>query len=478
MKHNVGRTLFEIALAVPGKPEFASLVDAVVNDASERASMDGELRERVRKAAGDAFALVVTMAMTECDEPVRLHVADTGEALRISIRERGLPVDATRAQRDLRWRDVLEHADGAAWHWHGTRGTELQLLFHHAQAGATPAEPAPALEQAPEQTYTIRRFCDGDAHGVVRAFYETYGYGYDVPALYEPRRLRELNKANRYVSFVALDESGEVVGHYALDVEPGLPIAEGCGAVVDPHHRGRRLLEKLRSAGEEYARSIGLAAYFTEPVTDHPITQLDSEKFGARITAISLGFSPRTLVARHMDLTSEGQRQSLTLYVKPLRPPELRTIFPPPEHREMLARIYAGLEIPVEMQDGAAPGGEGALHVSVIKPSQNATIVVERVGRDTLEIARQAIEDLTSLGAVATIYAMLPLEDPGTPYLSDALENEGFFFSGLAPWMLDGKDALRLQRLLSPVDTSQLTIASDSGRSLLAYIDAKLQPVS
>jgi hypothetical protein len=40
--------------------------------------------------------------------------------------------------------------------------------------------------------------------------------------------------------------------------------------------------------------------------------------------------------------------------------------------------------------------------------------------------------------------------------------------------MIDGKDALRLQRLLEPVDTSELTIASDAGRRLLAYIEAKL----
>jgi hypothetical protein len=81
------------------------------------------------------------------------------------------------------------------------------------------------------------------------------------------------------------------------------------------------------------------------------------------------------------------------------------------------------------------------------------------------------------LGSMGAIYAMLPLTDPGTPELSDALKREGFFFSGLAPWMLNGGDALRLQRVLKPVDTEALTIASDFGRQLLAYIDASARLV-
>jgi hypothetical protein len=52
------------------------------------------------------------------------------------------------------------------------------------------------------------------------------------------------------------------------------------------------------------------------------------------------------------------------------------------------------------------------------------------------------------------------------------LEREGFFFSGLAPLMHARGDALRLQLLLEPVDSRQLTIASEFGRELLAYIDS------
>jgi GNAT superfamily N-acetyltransferase len=469
---------FQITLGVPPSKDFESVVAAVVADAIRRIGLADEPSQSVRDGVVNAFRLIVEDAMNDCAEPIRLHLAESAEAFRVSLHEKGVPLDKTRAARDPRWNEILQCCDRAAWHWHGKAGTELRLTFAQtalpAAGVAREAHDAVAASPSAAHAYTVRRFRPEDAHGVVRVFHASYGYGYDVPSAYEPRRLCELNKAERYISFVAVDENGDIAGHYALDREPGAPIAEGCGAVVDPRHRGQHLLERLREAAEAHARAIGLSAFFTEPVTDHAVTQNESERMGARITAISLGFSPRTMLARHMDLTSTKQRQSLTLYVKPLLPPEPRTVYAPARHREVLAELYARLQIPLTMREGSEPGGEGSLHVSIVKASGNATITVERVGKETISVVRQAAADAVALGSLGVIYAMLPLSDPGTPALAEVLERDGFIFSGLAPWMIDGKDALRLQRLLEPVDTSELTIASDAGRRLLAYIEAKL----
>ena len=469
---------FSVSLAVPANLAFGSLIDAFVNDCTARAALPAAKREAIRTAASRAFGILVTDAMAETGEPIRVHLSDAADALTLSVIERGLPIDAAYAARDPRWSELLVHADRAVWRWHGKSGTELMLTFLHDITGEMEAPLPDAIagsnaSAAPEQTYTVRRFTPQDARGVARCFYATYGYGYNVPAVYEPRRLCQLNEAQTYVSFVALDESGEVIAHYALRRTPGAPIAEGCGAVVDPRHRGRHLLETLRSRIEEHAREAGLSAYYTEPVTDHPITQHESEKFGARITSISLGHSPRTMLAKHMDgLTATSQRQSLTMYVKPLQPPQPRVIYPPARHRDMLARIYAELGIPVEMREGIAPVGEGSLQTSIDKASQIAVLSVETASAATPDIADQAVEDLRRTGSLGAIYAMLPLDDRGTPLVADALEREGFFFSGLCPWMHDGRDALRLQLMMQPIDTGELTIVGDFGRELLAYINS------
>ncbi len=469
------RVTFSVSLAVPVDIAFESLVGAFIDDSTKRAEMPETQREAVRSAVTTALSLLAGEAIHEAEGPLHMHLTQSPQALDVSLTQRGLPIDQRYAARDSRWQQILSLADRVSLRWLGKHGTELLLTFKHSASavidGVSPTTFDNAVVAAPEQTYTVRRFTGADAPGVSRCFYATYGYDYDFPAVYEPRRLRQLNASDEYVSFVALDKTGEVVAHYALHRERGAPIAEGCGAIVDPRHRGRHLLESLRSQAESHAREIGLAAYYTEPVTDHPITQLESEKFGAKITAISLAYSPRTMLAKHMELTATSQRQSLTFYVKPLRPAEPRVVYAPVRHREMLARLYAQLDIAIEMAEGHAADGDGTIQTSVDKASQNATITIESVGAATGQIARQAIIDLRTLASLGAIYAMLPLDDPGTPMLADELEREGLFFSGLAPWMHTRGDALRLQLPLQPLDTAKLTIAGEFGRELLSYID-------
>ncbi len=424
------------------------------------------------------FSSVVADAMADCEKPLRLRVSAKAHEFTVSLLDRGVPLDALYAARDPRWSRVLAGADSAAWHWLGNKGTELLLTFRFSAPQqplrAAPGLPAQSVEPAPQQSYVIRAFLPGDAHGVARCFYATYGLAYDFPAVYEPRRLTELNERKMYQSFVALDQSGEVIAHYALRCDAGAAIVEGCGAVVDPRHRGRGLLERLRLAAEEHAKMTGFDAYYTEPVTDHLITQNESEKFGARITAISLGHSPQSMIPKGMEgLTGTSQRQSLTLYVKPLRAPQPRTLAAPPKHRAMLERIYAEIGIPIETQEQTTIARRSGLNVSIDKALQSATITFEGAGGATLAAAPQAAADLAALRSLAVIYAMLPLDDPDTPQLCAVLEETGFFFSGLGPWMLDGRDALRLQRLFAGIDTTKLAIASPFGKELLAYIEAQ-----
>jgi hypothetical protein len=247
-------------------------------------------------------------------------------------------------------------------------------------------------------------------------------------------------------------------------------VADAAGAVVVPAHRGRDLLNRLRDRAETEAIALGLAGYYSEPVTDHPRTQLSSESFGAKACGITLGEAPRGFVARHMELSTTSQRQSCMLYVKALRSRETRTIFPPPRHRAIVAAIYDQLGLPITMDEPATPSGSGSFHTGIVCGDAFGTIAVEAVGAETCQLACQAAEDLRSMRRLGAIYASLPLEDSGTPALCDALESRGFFFAGVGPWMLGGRDALRLQMTLTPIDLSALVVVGEFGRVLLEYI--------
>jgi hypothetical protein len=461
-------------LKVPPDGSFSSLIETFVADAARRAELTDERRRSLVTAAKEGFTAIVKEALAESREPIQLVASCTPSELTLSFFERGLPVDDAFARRDPRWSALCACVDAAHWRLHGTAGSELQLIVNRPPRLTESSPTAPVAEEdvplAPPQEYTIRRFLPDDAPGVARAFYLTYGYAYDASAVYVPQRLIELNEEGRYISIVAVTAEGDVVGHYALAREARQPIADACGAVVVPAHRGRALLNRLRDRAEQEAIALGLAAYYSEPVTDHPRTQHASESFGAKACGITLGEAPRGFIARHLELSATSQRQSCMLYVKPLHDREPRAIYPPPHHRAIVAAIYDELGLPVVLLEGAPPKGRGRFHEGITRSDAVGTLEIESVGKETPELARQAAADLRATLRLGALYASLPLEDPGTPALCEAMEDYGFFFSGVVPWMLGGKDALRLQLPLTPIDLSELVVIGDFGRCLLEYV--------
>ncbi len=464
---------FRVELAVPPDAAFAPLVRAAVADACERAELDPARHDDLTTAAAGGFLAIVEQAMVESSEPVRVILQTMPDQLRVRIRERGLPLDSAGARRDPAWTQIAAKVDAMHWHVHGASGSELELVMNHAPS-AQREEAPPASDDvplAPPQEYSIRRFEPADARAVARAFYLTYGYHYDFPAVYEPRRLAALNASGRYISTVAVGQDGEIAGHYALSRELDQPIGDGCGAIVLPAHRGRDLLNKLREGMEKEAQRAGLEAYFSEPVTDHGRTQHASESFGAKATAITLACAPRSFLAKHMELSATSQRQSTMLYYKILKTPAPRVLYAPQPHAHILAKIYQNLGILAEFAGPEPASGNGAMRTTMNRSDAVATIDVTRVGTDSATSLRQNIEDLRSLAHLGAIYVRLPLEDPATPGLSTVAESCGLFFSGAAPWALEGRDALVLQLPLTPIDLSALTVIGDFGKELLAYID-------
>lgn len=471
------RVTFISELKIPPQRSFGSLVAKFADDAAERGELTPQQRRGVTGAVQRGFETIVATALAQARDPIRIVATCTPAHLTLALFERGLPMDDAYARRDPHWNELANEVDEVHWRSHGSAGSELRLRVNrlHGIAGARAEAPVmdEAVPLAPEQAYIVRRFEPGDAPGIARAFYQTYGYAYDLCAVYVPERLIELNASGRYVSIVAVTGSGDVVGHYALAREGNEPIADASGAIVLPAHRGRDLLNRLRDRAEREAIALGLAAYFSEPVTDHPRTQHASESFGAKACGITLGEAPRSFIARHMDLSTTTQRQSCMLYVKPLQPRERRTIYAPPHHREIVANIYEQLDLPVDFTAGTAPMGRGLFHTSIARGDAVATIEVEEIGPATAELVSQAVKDLRATCRLGAIYASLPLEDSGTPALCEALESQGFYFSGVGPWMAGGKDSLRLQMPLTAIDLSSLVVIGEFGKVLLDYIAAE-----
>ncbi|HTE18771.1 MAG TPA: hypothetical protein VK689_10370, partial [Armatimonadota bacterium] len=410
--------------------------------------------------------------------------------VRIGIQDHGLPfgplrvrsVEASEAGDDAsEGLPLIRRAvDRAEWIHRGKQGKELRLVKLRPQKDvteqSTEAQLAPLAEdepRAPEQEYTITRLRPEHAVGVSRCIYRVYGNTYLLEDCYYPDRIVARNESGEFVSVVALDEAGEVVGHYALERPRLTRVAERGIAVVSPAHRGRDLMGRMRTFLEEEARRLGLIGVFSYAVTQHVYSQRVNEEFGSEVCGIGLGGGPGNPLFKKGECTPRPQRESYVLYFTYAERPERAVVHAPPQHREVLERIYAGLGVEIEHRPPAPAEGEGDVEVRYDHSLDTGIIRVLRVGEDTAAEIRRARRDLCAITGAEAVLLELPLAQPGAPELCREAEEDGFFFSGLGPSFAEDGDALMLQFLAADLDVSRLKLASPFARELLEYIDSE-----
>ena len=325
--------------------------------------------------------------------------------------------------------------------------------------------------------YLVRRLCADDAQGVTACVRRVYGDSYIIHTeLYHPEQIVTLNESGQLVSVVALDSANEIVGHYALErPDQKLRIAESGEAMVIPEHQHQHLLEKMRILLEQEAGRLGLNGIFGRTVTNHLFSQKAVERFGERPCGVSLGRTPRKF--RNMP-EALSQRMSIVFYFKYLRTVESTQIHLPSRHREICREIYGQFGVRFEAQDSQAVTDTGELAIDHHEELQRAVIMVRRVGNDTIDRIRNARRDLCGARQIEVIYLELPLAQSGTPEVCEAVEEDGFFFSGVAPLYGQEGDVLRLQFLNVELDTSVLQIENPFARDLLKYVEQERARVS
>jgi serine/threonine-protein kinase RsbW len=319
-------------------------------------------------------------------------------------------------------------------------------------------------------TYMVRRLRPEDAAGVAELVRHVYGDSYVIHTeLYHPEEIAQLNEQGRLESVVALEPGGSLVGHYALE-RPDLAsaVAESGEAMVLPEHQHHHLLEQMRVVLEVEARRLGLSGIFGRTVTNHVYSQKAVERFGERPCGVSLGRTPRTF---HNMREPLAQRMSAVFYFKYLGKSETGPVYVPPRHRDICERIYQQFGSEPELAESRQTNGKSELKVNFHPELQRAVIQVRRVGPETATAVCQARRDLCRSGQVEVVYVELPLRQPGTPAVCEAAEENGFFFSGVAPLYLENGDALRLQYLGVELDVALLQIENPFARELLAYVE-------
>jgi hypothetical protein len=327
-------------------------------------------------------------------------------------------------------------------------------------------------EAAPDAPVDIRFLRPDEAASLTAAIERSYGRSYDAAWAYDVDEIRRRLESGSMRSIVGIDPEGDVVGHLALDRrDQAAPVGHAGQAVVDPRYRGHHLFTTLKRDLAAWCTGAGMLGMYSEATAAHPYSQAANLALGAHETGFLLGYIPAQVSYTAIKEDAHGRRQSVALFWLETNPAPQRVVHPPRWHREMVTAIYDHNALDRDLVElDATPGLDGLTAFTLTQhPDHNeATIGVDRVGADITAVLARALAGLADHDVV---HVDLPLSDPGTAALPEAVHDElGLFFGGIVP-ELRGGDVLRMQWLNGvEADPSDVAVASDFGAELLAYV--------
>jgi hypothetical protein len=358
---------------------------------------------------------------------------------------------------------------------HGVDGWEISL--HRSLTGN--AESHPSAVEAPlsmpatpaaARDYVFDLPQKSDAAAIARCFLDVYGHHYVHSEVFSPHRYWNKVESGKLIPVVARDGQGEVVGHIALEREPGALVAERGEAVVLPAYRGHHLLERMTERLSQEAPKRGLHGVYAEPLTIHTFSQRNDERAGMPVCAVLLGANPESFRPQGVACPTAGQRQSYLRTFRFVQQPAARIIYAPAPYREVLLKIYADLGVTASIAAPAAVAASESRTGIKVNDRGYGVIHFDRIGPEVAIELNQAPRDLRGLGA-SSVQLSGPIGDPGLPLLTDAARSLGFFFCGLGPAFANGADIFLLQLLSEPLDTGKLQLLTGLAKELVAFID-------
>jgi hypothetical protein len=258
------------------EPEHGELVRAFVREAALAEAVPAWVASLVADDAVEAWQVLCTPDAGR--ERARIELLCSRRDVRVRILLQGYSrfshVVASLAGR-------IRRDAGVSCHEHGIDGWEVSV--HRSLNGNAEPPPSPAAEEpgteepvaapavaAATRDYVIDLPQKTDAAAIARCFLEVYGHHYVHAEVFSTRRYWDKVEGGELIPAVARDSEGEVIGHVALEREPGMQVAERGEAVVRTAHRGHGLLERMTARLREEAPKHDLHGIYAEPRQSTP----------------------------------------------------------------------------------------------------------------------------------------------------------------------------------------------------------------
>lgn len=361
----------------------------------------------------------------------------------------------------------------------GPGGKETHLVKYLKNASARAAETESQYAMAePTATrekvdFDVRLMADHEAIEVSRCAYKSHGYSFFDEHIYYPERLVELNRKGELISAVAVTRDGAFMGHAALCFQyPEDRIAELTFAFVNVEYRGHGVLTRLLEFLFDVKTARPLEGIYAYAVANHVFSQKTNAHHGMNTCGIFLATSPASWKFKGIP-GNPNQRISVVMDFRYTAPPKAMTLYPPPQHAEMVTKLFinvgASPQNAVVAADAVALTSDSEIQTCSNESENCAEIFVSRYGADTVQRVRRLLRKFC-LEKMAAINLFLNLGDPATCHLTTEFEKMGFFFAGILPRGRVG-DTLCLQYLNNvDFDYSAVAAYTDMAKELLGYI--------
>ena len=283
-----------------------------------------------------------------------------------------------------------------------------------------------------------------DVMEAIRCIYSEYGYDYGHEEMYYVDEFMNQIKNGNIMSFLAVNDHGQVAGHFALifsETYKGMP--DLSTVVIRKEFRGLGLF----SLFTEYCLEIGKKEKFRgimgEPVAYHPMSQKAVLKAGFTPTAVLLAFLDPKMPKAY---SKDNQRMDIFASVKILDPEAESCVYPPLSIVPLVKNIYDSLGWKYEILQ--PEGMADTTHISIEDNHllKIKSIIIHEGSEDlkeTLDSAvNSAIRDKHEM-----IELMLSMRTPSCEYAYHVAKQSGFILSGLMPGGEDD-DYILMQKLM------------------------------
>jgi serine/threonine-protein kinase RsbW len=327
------------------------------------------------------------------------------------------------------------------------------------------------LKVKSEFDFYMRRLKPEEALFISQLAYYAYHVSYIYDKIYYPESVRKLNEQGEMLSVVAVNKENEdIIGHVAAIKDELSGMTELAVAFVNPQYRGGGCLQKGSEFLIDLLKKENNEGVIVHAVTTHPYSQKAAYKLELRETAL---FISRLTPLLMNEIKDEDQaRESLLHMYLPLKLQEIKTIYAPKHHSEMILRIYENIGQAVNIIS-EYPKHDTENELAEIEVSADSYgcshIYLKHYGKNTKTIISKTLKSIC-VSRIESIYLYLPLECTETISYCAEFESLQFFFGGIIQ-KKDNMDFLMIQYLNNQVyQYNNVIVFSDFAKELLTYI--------